>query len=267
MSENNDKIRQHILNNYSQVAQEKNDSCCFDPDCCESEDNQAEEIAQKAGYSKEDLDADFSEANLGLSCGNPQAIAKLGKGETVLDLGCGAGFDVFLAAKEVGNEGKAIGVDMTPDMINEAREIARDNNFKNVEFRLGEIENIPAADKTADVIISNCVINLSPDKPKVYREAHRVLKAGGRIAISDVVKKKEFPEEIKANLENYSSCITGAITVEKLREYLKEAGFSDISIEPHDSSEEIVSNWNNDFNVENYIYSANISAYKYKSSK
>ena len=260
--ENKDEIKQHLVDNYSSIAQEEEATCCPDTDCCETADKNIKEFAQKAGYSRKELEADFNEANLGLSCGNPQAIANLKKGETVIDLGCGAGFDVFLAAREVGKEGKVIGIDMTPEMINKARNIAKNKNFENVEFRLGEIENIPASGGTAEVIISNCVINLSPDKQRVYEEAYRVLKDEGRIAISDVVKKNEFPEEMTANPENYSSCITGAIKAEKMREYLKRAGFADIKIETHERSEEIVSSWKDDFPVSEYIYSARIRAKK-----
>ncbi len=179
--------------------------------CCGSGSiSTAREISKNIGYSDADIDAVPEGANLGLGCGNPVALASLKEGETVLDLGSGAGFDSFLAAERVGTEGKVIGVDMTPDMLDKARENARKGNYKNVEFRLGEIENLPVADNAVDVIISNCVINLAPDKKRVFDEAFRVLKPGGRLMVSDIVLTKELPAALKNSIEAYVGCVAGA---------------------------------------------------------
>lgn len=199
---------------------------------------------------------------MGLGCGNPQAIAMLKKGETVLDLGAGGGFDCFLAAKQVGCRGRVIGVDMTPEMILKARENARKTDFTNVEFRLGEIEHLPVADNTADVIISNCVINLSPDKPQVYREAYRVLKPGGRLAISDVVAISSMPKSMKADIEKHSGCISGAATVPDLKRMLRAAGFRDIKVTPIPESAAFVKHWFPGSGVENYVRSAEVRGTK-----
>ncbi len=186
------------------------------------------EYAKALGYSADELKAIPPEANLALSCGNPTALAGLREGETVLDLGSGAGFDCFLAASRVGPNGKVIGVDMTPEMIEKARAIAQKDNFTNVEFRLGEIENLPAADNSVDVVISNCVINLSADKPKVFQEIHRVLKPGGRVAISDIALIKELPEKIRLCMEAYAGCIAGAVPVDKYKELVAASGLQDV---------------------------------------
>jgi ubiquinone/menaquinone biosynthesis C-methylase UbiE len=213
-------------------------------------------------YSKEEINSSFAEANYGLGCGNPGSIANLKTGETVLDLGCGAGFDVFLAAKKVGKNGKVIGVDMTEAMIEKAKSNALKNNIDNVEFLLGEIEELPLGDNSVDVIISNCVINLSPNKKKVFTEAKIVLKNRSRIAISDILKEKEFPEEIKANLDNYSSCVTGSVEKEKYYSILKELEFKNIEIERKNNSDEIVEDWISGIGINDYIYSAYIRAEK-----
>ncbi len=171
-----------------------------------------------------------AEANLGLGCGNPTAIAGMKPGETVLDLGSGAGFDCFLAANQVGPQGHVIGIDMTPEMIEKARTIALRRGTRNVEFRLGEIEHLPMADNSVDVIISNCVVNLAPDKPKVFREAYRVLKSGGRLAVSDTALLKELPENIKNSLDAHVACIAGAIPIDAYKPILEQAGFRNIRI-------------------------------------
>jgi ubiquinone/menaquinone biosynthesis C-methylase UbiE len=199
---------------------------------------------------------------MGLGCGNPQAIAALQPGEVVLDLGSGAGFDSFLAARKVGETGRVIGVDMTPDMIRLARENAEKGGYENVEFRLGEIENLPVDDNSADVILSNCVINLSPDKPAVYQEAYRVLKKGGRLAISDMVASVELPPEIKNDLTLYSSCVSGALQVDELQSILEKAGFLDIRIQPKDESREFIKKWIPDVPIEDFVLSATIEAMK-----
>jgi SAM-dependent methyltransferase len=197
-----------------------------------------------------------------LGCGNPQAIAALQAGECVLDLGSGAGFDCFLAARAVGTGGRVIGVDMTPDMVSKARANATKGGFANVEFRLGEIEHLPVADASIDVIISNCVINLSPDKAQVFRDAFRALKPGGRLAISDIVLTAALPPEMHAEIALYTGCVAGAASVADLVAMLAGAGFSDIRIAPKDASREYIQHWAPGRGVENFIASANIEAVK-----
>jgi SAM-dependent methyltransferase len=187
-------------------------------------------ISQQIGYSDEELKSIPDGANLGLGCGNPIALASLKEGETVLDLGAGAGFDCFLAANQVGENGKVIGVDMTPEMVEKARENAKKGNYTNVEFKLGEIENLPVAGDSVDIIISNCVINLSPDKPKVFEEAFRVLKPGGRLMVSDIVLLKELPDFIKESIDAYVSCVSGALLKEDYIAAIKNEGFQDVEI-------------------------------------
>jgi ubiquinone/menaquinone biosynthesis C-methylase UbiE len=182
------------------------------------------------GYADADVKEVPEGANLGLGCGNPVALASLKQGEIVLDLGSGAGFDCFLAAKKVGEKGKIIGVDMTPEMIDKARANAEKGNYGNVEFRLGEIEHLPAADNSVDVIMSNCVINLAPDKGAVLKEAYRVLKPGGRLSISDLALRKELPEKIRSSIEAYVGCIGGAILLEDYKTAVRAAGFKDIKV-------------------------------------
>jgi len=216
------------------------------------------------GYSKKDFDSVPEGANMGLGCGNPVALASLQTGETVVDLGSGGGFDCFLAAKQVGHTGKVIGVDMTPDMLSKARANAEKMQAKNVEFRLGEIEHLPVADNNADIIMSNCVINLSPDKLTVYRDAYRVLKPGGRLAISDIVALAPLPEEIQQNLALVSACVGGAATIDDTRDMLEKAGFVNIKITPKDESRKLISEWTagDSKNAGDYIVSAYINAAK-----
>jgi SAM-dependent methyltransferase len=187
-------------------------------------------MSLKMGYTEKDLEAAPEGANLGLGCGNPVAVASLKEGETVLDLGSGAGFDCFLAANRVGRTGKIIGVDMTPEMIEKARENAKKGNYSNVEFRLGEIENLPAADNSVDVVISNCVINLVPNKRRVFDEAFRVLKPGGRVMISDIVLLKDLPDSIRDSIEAYIGCLSGAIMKNAYMAAIEAAGFREIKI-------------------------------------
>ncbi len=201
-------------------------------------------------------------ANLGLGCGNPQAIAALKPGEVVLDLGSGAGFDCFLAARQVGDKGYVIGVDMTPEMVAQARTNARQGGYDNVAFRLGEIEALPLGDARVDVIISNCVINLATDKSAVFREAFRVLKPGGRLAISDVVATAELPLELRLNLDLYAGCAAGALTIREMELLLAEAGFVRIEISPRDESRTFIREWAPQHNIEAYIVSAAITAVK-----
>jgi len=223
-----------------------------------------QQISTLMGYSKEDVGSVVDGANLGLGCGNPVALASLKPGETVVDLGSGGGFDCFLAARQVGETGRVIGIDMTPDMLNQARMNAEKMKTTNVEFRLGEIENLPVPDNTADIIMSNCVINLSPDKSKVYREAFRVLKPGGRLAIADIVATAPLPAEIRQNLALVSACIGGAATVDDTEQMLQEAGFGHICIKPKDESRKLISQWvpGESKNAGDYVVSAYIEAIK-----
>lgn len=217
---------------------------------------------KKIGYSEAEIASAPEGANLGLGCGNPGAIAALKPGEVVLDLGCGGGFDCFLAAEKVGEHGRVIGVDMTPEMVARARGNAARNGFKNVEFRVGEIEHLPVADASVDVIISNCVVNLSPDKPQAYREAFRVLKPGGRIALSDTVRIKEFPKAWKDNAELLCSCVTGSASPSEIEEILRSAGFEQIEVRIKPESREAIKGWAPGSGVEKFISSADILAVK-----
>lgn len=216
-----EEIKKKVREGYAKIAQEGSCSCCSDP---------KEETSQKIGYTERELQSVPEGANLGLGCGNPVALASLKEGETVLDLGSGAGLDCFLAAKKVGEKGKVIGVDMTPEMIDKARENARKGKYRNVEFRLGEIENLPVADNTVDVVISNCVINLSPNKRRAFEEAFRALKPGGRLMVSDLVLLKELPKGVKNNPKAYIGCVAGAIMKDKYIDAIKNVGFQEVKI-------------------------------------
>lgn len=260
----NDQIRQNVRNRYKEIALQDvgAGSCCTPAPanaCCES----PADVSAKMGYSSEELTAVPDGANLGLGCGNPQAIAALQPGEVVLDLGSGGGFDCFLASRQVGASGHVIGVDMTPEMVSRARENASKNRFTNTEFRLGEIEHLPVQDHSVDVIISNCVINLSPSKQQVFDEAFRVLRNGGRLAISDVVATADFPDEIKQDIDRiYSGCISGASSIGELEAMLAQSGFTQIEIEPKDESRTFIKDWIPGANVEQYLVSAAIRAIK-----
>ncbi len=226
-----DQIRAEVREHYAKVAR-GGESCCA-PSCCSprSSETPPDSSALRMGYSPADVKSAPEGANLGLGCGNPQAIAALQPGESVLDLGSGAGFDCFLAARQVGVTGRVIGVDMTPDMVSRARSNAEKAGLGNVHFRLGEIEHLPVSDASVDVVISNCVINLAPDKPAVLREAFRVLRPGGRLAISDVVAFGPLPDNVRRDLAAYTGCVAGAATVDQLESWLGDAGFQDIEIE------------------------------------
>lgn len=261
-----DAIRQQVRSDYARVAQasDAGGGCGEASGCCGvSEDAEINKlISVRLGYSQEEIDATPEGADMGLGCGNPRAIASLREGEVVVDLGSGGGFDCFLASSEVGATGRVIGIDMTPDMLSKARRNASRGKFANLEFRLGEIEHLPVADATADVIISNCVINLSPDKPQVFREAFRVLKPGGRLAISDVVATADFPDEISNDPKLRSACVSGASSIDDLQEAIRTAGFTDIRIAPKDESRKFIRDWAPGRGVEDYVVSATIEAIK-----
>lgn len=261
-----DEIRQKVRDAYAEVAEaDSNGSCCGEASSCcgVSDDAQINTIiSSRLGYSQKDQNIVPDGADMGLGCGNPRAIASLNEGETVLDLGSGGGFDAFLAAQEVGAEGHVIGVDMTPTMISKARANADKGKFTQVEFRLGEIEHLPVADNSIDVIISNCVINLSPDKSQVFREMYRVLKIGGRLAISDVVATTELPESMSNDPYLHSACIGGAALIGDLIEIMRQSGFEKVSIEPKDESREFIRDWVPGKNVEDFVLSATIEGVK-----
>ena len=277
-----EKIRATVRENYGKIAKSATivggidpaPSCCGQSEnpmpassaasCCGGPEVAPEQMTALMGYSKEDIQGVIKGANMGLGCGNPVALASLKPGETVVDLGSGGGFDCFLAAKQVGETGQVIGVDMTPDMLSKARMNAEKMGTKNVDFRLGEIEHLPVADNSTDIIMSNCVINLSPDKMKVYREAFRILKPGGRLAISDIVATAPLPEEIQKNLELLSACIWGAATIDDTAKMLDDAGFQEIKITPKDESRKLISEWapGENKNAGDYVVSAYIEAIK-----
>ena len=262
----NDGLRNHIRDSYAQVAEASNggDNCGVESSCCGVSDDEAINalISTRLGYSEQDLANVPSGADMGLGCGNPRAIASLQEGEVVVDLGSGGGFDAFLASAEVGNHGKVIGIDMTPTMISKARSNAEKGKYRNVEFRLGEIEHLPVADNSTDVIISNCVINLSPDKAQVFKDAFRILKPGGRLAISDVVASCEMPEEMKNDPHLLAGCMAGASLIDELEKIMLDAGFDQVSIIPKDESREFIKDWAPGRGVEDYVVSAQIEAIK-----
>ena len=222
-------IKRNIRKGYAKIARENGSCCAQTASCCT--DARAAAISRGVGYSEEELSSVPAGSNMGLGCGNPTALASLIEGETVLDLGSGGGFDCFLAAEKVGAGGLVIGVDMTPEMIDEARENAEKENFGNVEFRLGEIENLPVADNSVDIIISNCVINLSSNKERVFEEAFRVLKPNGRIMVSDIVLEKELPVSIKKSISAHVGCLAGAMLKNEYIEVIKKTGFENVRIE------------------------------------
>jgi SAM-dependent methyltransferase len=231
-----DEIRKNVRQGYAQVAKgggsccATQNACCAPQSSCGATTTLATEVSKKIGYSEEELGSVPDGANLGLGCGNPVALASLKEGEVVLDLGSGAGFDCFLAANKVGQKGKVIGVDMTPEMIEKARENASKGGYRNVEFRLGEIESLPVADNQVDVIISNCVINLSPDKERVFKEAFRVLKPGGRLMVSDIVLVSQLPDSVKNSVAAYIGCVSGAEMKDEYIEAIKAAGFQQVNV-------------------------------------
>lgn len=229
-----DSIREKVRTGYAAIATGGGSCCGPARSCCGGGGDDAAQLAQAIGYDAEELAVLPEGANMGLSCGNPVVLASLNPGETIVDLGSGGGFDVFIAGRRLGPEGRAIGVDMTAEMVAKARRNAEPyrqrTGFDNVEFRLGEIEHLPIADNAADVVISNCVINLSPDKPQVWREIARVLKPGGRVAVSDLALLKPLPPEVRGMVEALVGCIAGAVMVEETQRMAEEAGLRDIRL-------------------------------------
>lgn len=258
-------VRTSVREHYGKVATRESGCGCA-PTCCATDPASATQdpaaVSQALGYSDEQTSQVPAGANLGLGCGNPLAIASLKPAQIVLDLGSGAGFDAFLASKAVGPSGRVIGVDMTPEMLAKARKNQTKGAYRNVEFRLGEIENLPVPDNSVDVIISNCVINLSPEKARVFQEAFRVLKPGGRLAISDVVALAALPQAVRNDLALHAGCVAGASTVEDIRSMLNVAGFQRISINPKPQSREFIQEWFPDRPIADYTASATIEAVK-----
>ncbi|MFB3889116.1 MAG: arsenite methyltransferase [Candidatus Bathyarchaeia archaeon] len=223
-----EKVKKIVRNRYAKVAKTKGSNCASSASCCSTPTDA--QVSKMIGYTEQEMSQVPEGANLGLGCGNPTALASLKEGERVLDLGSGAGFDCFLAAKRVGSKGKVIGVDMTHEMLDKARANARKGKYTNVEFRLGEIENLPVADNSVDVIISNCVINLAPNKKRVFEEAFRVLSPNGRLMVSDIVLLKELPKAVQENVEAYAGCISGAEIKDKYLDLIRKAGFRKVEI-------------------------------------
>jgi arsenite methyltransferase len=236
LSNEAEAVRQKVRTGYAEIARSSGACCGPTPTSCACGSGDSEQLARHLGYSVEELSVLPDGANMGLSCGNPNALASLKPGEVVLDLGSGGGFDIFIAGKKVGPEGRAIGVDMTSEMLSKARKntesYRRTTGWDNVEFRLGEIEHLPVADSSVDVVISNCVINLSPEKPQVWREIARVLKPGGRVAVSDPALLKPLPEAIVQTVEALVGCVAGAVLVSETERMAREAGLSDIVLNP-----------------------------------
>lgn len=257
----NDIIKNSVRESYGKIAILNNSSntgsCCGGSSIISNI-----EMSGEMGYSEDELKNVPEGANMGLGCGNPQAIASIKSGEFVLDLGSGGGFDCFLASPNAGPNGRVIGVDMTPEMISKSRKNAVLGEYSNVEFRLGEIENLPVADNIIDVIISNCVINLSPDKQRVFQETFRVLKPGGRLAISDVVAFAEIPNDVLCDLALYSSCISGAMNIDRLAELIESCGFGNVVIKPKNDSKSFMEKWAPDKPITDFVISATIEAVK-----
>jgi arsenite methyltransferase len=253
-----DTVREHVRARYGNIAMNGGGCCGSVGGCCGSENSHD----QRLGYSAVDVAAVPKGSNLGLGCGNPMAIASIRPGETILDLGSGAGFDCFLAARQLNGTGRVIGVDMTPAMIAKARNNVRKGQYTNVEFRLGEIEALPVSDNFVDLVISNCVINLSPEKRRVFREAFRVLKAGGRLALADVVAIKPLPERIRTQLNAIGACIGGAALVDDLKTMIKDAGFNRIEIVPRDETRSLINQWTENKVASDFVVSAFVTAFK-----
>lgn len=256
---NENETKKAVRERYAEIVTTEG-SCCGTGGSCGG--SSAAELSAKMGYSAEEMAGVPDGANLGLGCGNPQAIAQLREGESVLDLGSGAGFDCFLAARRVGPSGRVVGVDMTAEMIEKARRNAAEGDFGNVEFRLGEIEHLPVADATVDVILSNCVINLAPDKRAVLRDAFRVLKPGGRLAISDMVATAPLPAEVASDLALLIGCVSGAISLEDYERFLRETGFEEIRVSPKQGMAKLIREWDPNRPLDEFVVSANIEGRK-----
>jgi len=254
-----DEIKKIVKEGYAKAVKQTT-SCCSSNSCCGGT-SQAKTISKTVGYSDAEMNAVPEGANLGFGCGNPVALASLKEGDVVLDLGSGAGFDAFLAAKRVGKTGRVIGVDMTPEMIGKAKENAQKGEYSNVEFRLGEIEKLPVEDNSVDVIISNCVINLSPDKEAVFKEGYRVLKSGGRLMVSDLVLAKDLPTTIKKSVEAYVGCLAGAIKKDEYLKLIIMAGFKDMKV-ISESSYPVDAMFDNLEAAQNAVVSIKVSAIK-----
>ena len=268
--ESNEKIRQDVRNGYAQIAQGKT-GCCWGS-------SSPDKLAEAIGYTNDELGALPDGANMGLSCGNPTAIANLKSGQVVLDLGSGGGFDVFIAAKKVGAKGRAIGVDMTPEMLSKARaaipKFAEKAGYSNVEFRLGEIEHLPVADNSVDVVISNCVINLSPDKQQVWNEIVRVLKPGGKACVSDLALMEELPPEVRESVSALIGCVSGAVLLEETKKMIASTCLADTHISIKKYNVDIMDNCNDSLyqsvhkhlpaekKLSDYVVSVDITAYK-----
>lgn len=257
-------LREEVRKAYKEVvdASENGESCGIGTNCCSVPVVMNTDYIMKLGYAKEEIEKMPPGANMGLGCGNPRSVSALKEGEVVLDLGSGGGFDAFIASTKVGSTGKVYGVDMTPEMIAKARRLAKEHNFTNVEFLLGEIEHVPLASGSVDVVISNCVVNLSTDKKQTFQEAYRVLKEGGRIAISDIVASADLPATQKNNLQLYCGCVSGAISVAEIEQILREVGFTNISFEIKEESRSFLRDWYPGTGIENYVVSAYIRADK-----
>lgn len=263
---NKEELKSHVRTAYATIAKEEKSCFSCSAGGCSGEMS-AKDYGMSLGYSEKELEEGAIGADLGLGCGNPGAIAVLQLGEIVVDLGSGGGFDCFLAAKKVGETGRVIGIDMTQEMLELATKNAAKKGYKNVEFRLGEIEHLPVEDASVDVIISNCVVNLSTNKEAVFKEAARVLKTGGRLAISDIVTTSDLPEKIKNNVDLYTGCITGATKISTLEHMLRGAGFGEIRIEVKEASRSFISKWAPGSNAEDFIASAYIHAIKKGATK
>jgi SAM-dependent methyltransferase len=259
------QIKEMVRARYRGIAAASETSCCAPAasSCCGPEAAESShDKARRMGYSEAELAAVPDGANLGLGCGNPQAIAAMQPGETVVDLGSGAGFDCFLAAQQVGTTGRVIGVDMTHEMLKKARDNAARIGADNVEFRLGELEHLPIADNTADVLISNCVINLVPDKEQVFREAFRVLRPGGRLAVSDIINIVPLSAELQSDPALLCGCVAGAAPAERVESWLRTVGFVDVRVTPKPETRELIKTWAPGRNIENHIVSAMVEARK-----
>ena len=259
------QIKEMVRVRYGGIAEAADAAACCGPvtSCCgDTAPGAPTDKSRRMGYTELELAAVPEGANLGLGCGNPQAVAALKRGEIVVDLGSGAGFDCFLAAQQVGAAGHVIGVDMTHEMLKKARDNAAKIAAKNVEFRLGELEHLPVADNTADAILSNCVINLVPDKAQVFREAFRVLKPGGRLAISDVVNSTPLSAELQADTALLCGCIAGAAPIAQIESWLEQAGFVDVRVTPKPESRELIATWAPGKGIEDFVVSATIEGRK-----